>query len=50
MEYSFSNDEWVEDVESREKISFALGLHVPNFHSKILNKRVFLRSMSGGQE
>ena len=45
MEYSFSNDEWVVNVESKEKNSFALGLHVPNFHSKILNiEECFLQS------
>lgn len=37
MEYSFSTDKWVEDVSLKEENSFALGLHVPGFHSKILN-------------
>ena len=37
MEYSFSTDEWVENINSAEKSNFALGLHVPGFHSKILN-------------
>jgi len=37
MEFSFSNDIWREkaDMESTEK--FGLGLHVPKFHSKIIN-------------
>lgn len=37
MEFSFSNDIWREkaDMESTEK--FGLGLHVPRFHSKIIN-------------
>jgi 23S rRNA (uracil1939-C5)-methyltransferase len=47
MEYSFSTDEWVNDVNLDEKNHFALGLHVPNFHSKILNiEECFLQSKS----
>jgi len=45
MEFSFSNDIWREkaDMESTEK--FGLGLHVPRFHSKILNiEKCFLQS------
>ncbi len=38
MEFSFSDDKWVakEDIW-KEKERFALGLHVPKFHSKILD-------------
>jgi 23S rRNA (uracil1939-C5)-methyltransferase len=45
MEFSFTDDIWREkaDMESTEK--FGLGLHVPKFHSKILNiERCFLQS------
>jgi 23S rRNA (uracil1939-C5)-methyltransferase len=45
MEFSFSDDIWREkaDMESTEK--FGLGLHVPRFHSKILNiERCYLQS------
>jgi 23S rRNA (uracil1939-C5)-methyltransferase len=45
MEFSFSDDIWREkaDMESTEK--FGLGLHVPKFHSKILNiEKCFLQS------
>lgn len=45
MEFSFSDDIWREkaDMESTEK--FGLGLHVPGFHSKILNiERCYLQS------
>lgn len=38
MEFSFTNDKWVakEDLK-KKKEEFALGLHVPGFHSKILD-------------
>lgn len=45
MEYSFSEDIWREkaDMESTDK--FGLGLHVPGFHSKILNiEKCYLQS------
>jgi 23S rRNA (uracil1939-C5)-methyltransferase len=45
MEFSFTNDIWREkaDMESTDK--FGLGLHVPGFHSKILNiEKCFLQS------
>ncbi|MCX6163452.1 MAG: 23S rRNA (uracil(1939)-C(5))-methyltransferase RlmD, partial [Ignavibacteriae bacterium] len=45
MEFSFSDDIWREkaDMESTEK--FGLGLHVPRFHSKILNiEKCYLQS------
>jgi len=46
MEFSFSDDEWVtENDADRKKELFALGLHVPKFHSKIINiKKCFLQS------
>ncbi len=46
MEFSFSDDEWVTEKEiSIEKENFALGLHVPKFHSKIVNiERCYLQS------
>lgn len=46
MEFSFSDDEWTEVKESGEsKNIFALGLHVPKFHSKIINiSRCYLQS------
>lgn len=46
MEFSFSDDEWMTEVNSGiEKGNFALGLHVPKFHSKILRiDRCFLQS------
>ena len=46
MDFSFSDDEWVENYERPERNSdenyvrqpgFALGLHVPGFHSKIIS-------------
>jgi len=45
MEFSFSDDIWrvKADMESTEK--FGLGLHVPGFHSKILNiEKCYLQS------
>jgi len=38
MEFSFSDDKWVakEDI-GKERERFALGLHVPKFHSKIID-------------
>jgi 23S rRNA (uracil1939-C5)-methyltransferase len=46
MEFSFSDDEWMTEKDSgSEKANFALGLHVPKFHSKIINiKECFLQS------
>ena len=46
MEYSFSDDEWLDakDIDN-EKDNYALGLHVPGFHSKIINiENCFLQS------
>lgn len=38
MEFSFSDDEWLEEKDIlAEKENYALGLHVPGFHSKIIN-------------
>ena len=38
MEFSFSDDEWLTEVNTDDiKEKFALGLHVPKFHSKIVN-------------
>ena len=37
MEFSFSDDAWKTDPNEPSHIKFALGLHVPGFHSKILN-------------
>lgn len=38
MEFSFSDDEWKESVtEVKDEDNFALGLHVPKFHSKIVD-------------
>ena len=47
MEFSFSDDKWFDEVTDREndKSRFALGLHVPRFHSKIVDiKECFLQS------
>lgn len=47
MEFSFSDDKWVVDPNDtgEEKEKFALGLHVPRFHSKIIDiKECFLQS------
>ena len=49
MEFSFSDDKWVEDPNDVSMIEadnkFALGLHVPKFHSKIVDiKECFLQS------
>ena len=48
MEYSFSDDKWLEKKdEGIEKEKFALGLHVPKFHTKILDiEECFLQSES----
>lgn len=46
MEFSFSDDEWMEekDINSARQ-NFSLGLHVPKFHSKIIDiKQCFLQS------
>lgn len=38
MEFSFSDDEWLEEKDIHSaKENYALGLHVPGFHSKIVN-------------
>ncbi|MBK8551690.1 MAG: class I SAM-dependent RNA methyltransferase [Ignavibacteria bacterium] len=46
MEFSFSDDEWVTEKDiNTERERFALGLHVPKFHSKIINiEKCFLQS------
>ena len=46
MEYSFSDDKWLEKKdEGIEKERFALGLHIPKFYSKILDiEECFLQS------
>ncbi|MCB0722346.1 MAG: 23S rRNA (uracil(1939)-C(5))-methyltransferase RlmD [Ignavibacteriae bacterium] len=47
MEFSFSDDKWVvnPDDAGEEKERFALGLHVPRFHSKIIDiHECFLQS------
>lgn len=36
MEFSFSDDKWMTDPDA-ERENFALGLHVPRFHSKIID-------------
>ena len=44
MEFSFSDDKWMTDAEA-EREKFALGLHVPRFHSKIIDiHECFLQS------
>lgn len=37
MEFSFSDDVWRTDPNDKSVKGFALGLHVPGFHSKIVN-------------
>lgn len=38
MEFSFSDDEWMEEKDmDKVKGNYVLGLHVPKFHSKIVN-------------
>jgi 23S rRNA (uracil1939-C5)-methyltransferase len=46
MEFSFSEEKWLTTVdEGKEKEKFALGLHIPKFHSKILDiEECFLQS------
>ncbi len=46
MEFSFSDDKWLEAADiDRSKEKFALGLHVPKFHSKIVDiKKCHLQS------
>ncbi len=46
MEFSFSDDKWMSrDDMHKEREKFALGLHVPKFHSKILDvEECFLQS------
>ncbi len=46
MEFSFSDDEWMTEKDSGQiKEKFALGLHVPKFHSKIINtEKCYLQS------
>jgi 23S rRNA (uracil1939-C5)-methyltransferase len=44
MEFSFSDDKWMTDPDA-EKEKFAVGLHVPRFHSKIIDiHECFLQS------
>lgn len=44
MEFSFSDDKWTTDPDA-EKEKFALGLHVPRFHSKVIDiHECFLQS------
>lgn len=45
MEFSFSDDIWREKAEIESTDKFGLGLHVPKFHSKILNiEKCYLQS------
>lgn len=45
MEFSFSDDEWTENPNQQKDEFLALGLHIPKFHSKILNiEECFLQS------
>lgn len=45
MEFSFSDDIWREKADMESTNKFGLGLHVPKFHSKILNiENCFLQS------
>lgn len=45
MEFSFSDDIWREKADEESTEKFGLGLHVPKFHSKILNiENCFLQS------
>lgn len=46
MEFSFSDDKWMEEKDlNLERENFVLGLHVPKFHSKIVDIEVcFLQS------
>lgn len=46
MEFSFSDDEWLTEKDADvAKEKFALGLHVPKFHSKIVNiEKCYLQS------
>lgn len=45
MEFSFSEDAWTENPAKRKENFIALGLHIPKFHSKILNvEECFLQS------
>lgn len=37
MEFSFSEDKWLDKKTEENKKNFALGLHIPKFHSKILD-------------
>lgn len=49
MEYSFSDDEWFVNPDSKKNDApgFALGLHVPKFHSKIISiDECFLQSQT----
>ncbi|MEO6695537.1 MAG: 23S rRNA (uracil(1939)-C(5))-methyltransferase RlmD [Ignavibacteria bacterium] len=51
MEFSFSDDEWLTEKDSDNvKQNFALGLHVPKFHSKIVDiRKCFLQSEISGE-
>ena len=46
MEFSFSDEKWLTDEDmDRERGKFALGLHIPKFHTKILDiEECFLQS------
>jgi len=46
MEFSFSDDKWMEEKDlNSAKENFVLGLHVPKFHSKIIDiEECFLQS------
>ncbi|MCI0474300.1 MAG: 23S rRNA (uracil(1939)-C(5))-methyltransferase RlmD [Ignavibacteria bacterium] len=46
MEFSFSDEKWLTDEDmDKEREKFALGLHVPKFHTKILDiEECFLQS------
>lgn len=46
MEFSFSDEKWLTDEDmDKEREKFALGLHIPKFHTKILDiEECFLQS------
>ena len=48
MEFSFSDEKWLTTVdEGKEKEKFAVGLHIPKFHTKILDiEECFLQTDS----
>jgi 23S rRNA (uracil1939-C5)-methyltransferase len=50
MEFSFSDDVWRDDPADKSVNGFALGLHVPKFHSKIVDvEACFLQSEVSNQ-